>query len=627
MEAERLLRAATAEAHELVGRSIERLSAEPSPLDFLRQYVATNRPVVVCGGAAGWPCLRRWSDAASLRAAAGGGAQLVTVSLTPDGRGDAVKASGMPGVGRVFALPCEQRWPLASVLDELSFRDDDQGPPCVPYVSAQDGSLGRDFPFLAQDLPASLAWAEAALGPPEAVNLWLGDARATTTFHSDPYENLYAVVAGRKRFLLLPPSDGHRLYLSPHPRARHARAADGSWTLLEEEGPPVLWSPVDAEPEGAEARKEAALRFPRFFHGPPPLEVLLEPGDILYLPAGWWHQVSQSDWTVAVNWWHEALLCPSTHALLQLAEEVARIADAPGAEPAPPAVLPPAVEGEDAELEATRRSWNFATAQHEAHKQEQAAHILAAGTLFPEELALMGGAERLSGARVLHLLCNAGQDSLSLAARGAQVTGVDISDVAIAAAERLREQTSLPARFARAEAINWLESRGEEGDFDIVFASYGALPWLADLPRLMRAAARALRPGGSLVIQEIHPLVWSFDARFCFSGDPYFAPGRPFVDPVSDYVAAAGGALSPSGHVSFASEPNPFPAVAWQHTLAEVVSAVLAAGLRLEALREHDYSNGCCSIAGLVAAPGRRFVVPSGTPSPPLMYGLAARRE
>ncbi len=80
--------------------------------------------------------------------------------------------------------------------------------------------------------------------------------------------------------------------------------------------------------------------------------------------------------------------------------------------------------------EANRLSWNAATRAHNSHKLDQAGFLRRGGTtLFPEELALLGD---VRGLRIAHLQCNAGQDSLSLAARGALVTGVDISDEAIA---------------------------------------------------------------------------------------------------------------------------------------------------------------------------------------------------
>ena len=61
--------------------------------------------------------------------------------------------------------------------------------------------------------------------------------------------------------------------------------------------------------------------------------------------------------------------------------------------------------------EANRVSWNAATRAHNSHKRDQAAFLRGGGsTLFPEELELAG---ELSGRSLLHLCCNAGQDTLS----------------------------------------------------------------------------------------------------------------------------------------------------------------------------------------------------------------------
>src|SRR5258705_13338436 len=89
-----------------------------------------------------------------------------------------------------------------------------------------------------------------------------------------------------------------------------------------------------------------------------------------------------------------------------------------------------------------RRSWNHATRAHNAHKGDQAAFLRGGGsTLFPEELELLGD---LHGKRLVHLQCNAGQDTLSLAARGAQGTRVDISVEASAFARKLPTDTGSP---------------------------------------------------------------------------------------------------------------------------------------------------------------------------------------
>src|SRR6478609_5857077 len=125
--------------------------------------------------------------------------------------------------------------------------------------------------------------------------------------------------------------------------------------------------------------------------------------------------------------------------------------------------------------ETNRRSWNAVTIAHNSHKKDQATFFRkGGGTLFPDEVELLG---ELSGKNLLHLQCNCGQDTLSLAQLGAKVTGVDISDDAIAFARQLSADSGIPAMFERADVFEWLAS-AEPDQFDLVFSSYGVLGWL-----------------------------------------------------------------------------------------------------------------------------------------------------
>lgn len=278
-------------------------------------------------------------------------------------------------------------------------------------------------------------------------------------------------------------------------------------------------------------------------------------------------------------------------------------------------------------LDETRRSWNLATQAHNRHKRDQAAFLRGGGsTLFPEETELAGD---VRGKRLLHLLCNSGQDSLSLAARGAIVTGVDLSDEAIAFATRLSRESNVPATFVESEGQAFLD-RAEPGSFDVVFMSYGALIWIADIARLFRGIASVLAPGGRFVSLEFHPLVWSFDEALHLK-DPYFAPGHVFSEPVSDYVGASGGALSPSGHGASEGDEgaaffNPHKAHSYQHPVGEQLTALIEAGLSITTVREYPYANGCRVNGALVEREGRRFTTPDGVPDLPLMLGVVATR-
>jgi SAM-dependent methyltransferase len=281
--------------------------------------------------------------------------------------------------------------------------------------------------------------------------------------------------------------------------------------------------------------------------------------------------------------------------------------------------------------EANRRSWNVATRQHNSHKGDQAAFLREGGsTLFPEEIALLGDT---AGKSLVHLQCNAGQDTLSIAAQlGATVTGVDISDEAIDFARKLSAGSGIPGTFIRSDLFEWFQNNRTL--YDLVFISYGALVWLPDIMAWGRGVASALKPGGRLVLLEFHPLVGVMFGPM--SGDwaeatDYMGGGQyTYQEGVGDYVALSGEGLTPmakDGPADNGQEfknSNPCHEFAWG--LADVTTALLQAGLRLTTMREYPYSNGWKPFEQMVERPGRRMVWPDHLPQMPLMYGLCAEK-
>ena len=273
--------------------------------------------------------------------------------------------------------------------------------------------------------------------------------------------------------------------------------------------------------------------------------------------------------------------------------------------------------------ELNRISWNEGTKAHNSHKGDQAAFFRAGGsTLFAEEQALLGN---ISGKTLLHLQCNSGQDSLSIASvLGAAVTGVDISDEAIRFALRLSEESGIPAEFIRADVYDFFES--DRRRFDIAFCSYGVLCWLSDLVEWGRGIASCLQSGGRFILIDFHPAFAMFDADWQLRHDYMGGVRYDFASGVGDYVALTGSAaeidaLQP-GIVDF---HNPYPGVEYQWGVAEVAQALLDAGLRLMSLKEYAYCNGFKPMPGMRDLGGRRFSAPAHLPrNIPLMFSLAA---
>ena len=277
--------------------------------------------------------------------------------------------------------------------------------------------------------------------------------------------------------------------------------------------------------------------------------------------------------------------------------------------------------------EENRLSWNEATNAHNSHKKDQASFFRQGGsTLFPEELDLLSD---ISGLSLVHLQCNSGQDTLSLARLGARVTGVDISDSAITFARRLSLESGIEASYHQADVYDWLAETAHGPErFDLVFVSYGALVWLSDIQQWAHGIENILRPNGRLVILEFHPLLSIFDDDWSLKY-PYFAYGKHLTwdEGVGDYVAAAGEKLSPSGYVEGINDfENPHRCHEFQWGIGEIVSAILEAGLQLSVLKEWPYMNGDKRFKDMLEMPGGRNYPPDKIPSLPLMFGLVARK-
>lgn len=204
----------------------------------------------------------------------------------------------------------------------------------------------------------------------------------------------------------------------------------------------------------------------------------------------------------------------------------------------------------------------------------------------------------VNGRTLLHPQCHIGLDTLSWARRGATVTGLDFSAPAVDVAAGLAEKIGVTtARFVSADvydAVHALDGR----TFDIVYTGFGALCWLPDITRWAGTAAALVAPGGFLYLAELHPVadVLADDGRTV--EHDYFERGPIVVDEPGTY-ADPGASTTATRRIE------------WQHGIGEVVSAVAAAGLRLEFLHEHDHGH---------------FRFPAGTSGIPQVYSLRATK-
>ncbi|GMH02938.1 hypothetical protein Nepgr_004777 [Nepenthes gracilis] len=286
---------------------VERLELPPSPVQFLRDFVSPNKPCIISNALLHWPAFALWSCNDYLGRALA--STEVSVHLTPNGRADSLAPHPTELSSFCFASAHVQQMPFTDVLHLIS--NPERNKDLVAYAQQQNDCFHAEYAALASDCEAHIDWATEALGCfPEAVNLWIGNHLSETSFHKDHYENLYAVVSGEKHFLLLPPTDVHRLYIREYPAAKYSYFQDtGEFDLkLEDPIRYVPWCSVNPFPSLRTEGKEMN-DFPLYFNGPMPFECTVKTGEILYLPSMWFHYVRQtpgpSGCTIAINYWYD----------------------------------------------------------------------------------------------------------------------------------------------------------------------------------------------------------------------------------------------------------------------------------------------------------------------------------
>jgi hypothetical protein len=242
-----------------------------TPEHFRDEIVPAARPVVMRGLVGDWPVV----------AAGRASPKAICDYLSRFDQGQQIKTvSGPPRInGRFFYNDDlsgfnfqQQPARLSTVLDFLLEHADDERPPCL---AAQSITSRDNLPGFAGE--NRLALVADTIDP----RLWIGNG-VTVATHYDPAENIACVVSGRRRFTLFPPEQIANLYVGPMELT--PAGATISLVGLDE-------ADLEVHPRFAAARAAA-------------LTAELEPGDAVYIPYLWWHNVrSLEAVNVLVNYW------------------------------------------------------------------------------------------------------------------------------------------------------------------------------------------------------------------------------------------------------------------------------------------------------------------------------------
>ena len=223
-------------------------------------------------------------------------------------------------------------------------------------------------------------------------------------------------------------------------------------------------------------------------------------------------------------------------------------------------------------FEANKNLWNQRTAVHkDSAFYDLAGFKTGVNVLTPIELNEIGD---VKGRSLLHLQCHFGMDTMSFSRMGAKCTGVDLSDEAIKLAKEINNELRLDAKFVCCNVYD--TSKYVKEEFDIVFTSYGTISWLPDLDPWAEVIAEKLKPSGFFYMAEFHPVVWMFDDDFTHI--KYYYDNKELIV-MEDQPTYTGDKNEIAGKE-----------YSWNHSISEVLNALITAGLKIEFLNEHTYS-------------------------------------
>jgi SAM-dependent methyltransferase len=224
----------------------------------------------------------------------------------------------------------------------------------------------------------------------------------------------------------------------------------------------------------------------------------------------------------------------------------------------------------DPYIAANRASWTLLAQEHyTTFKRALGERTSLLGYPQHEELG------DLTGKTLIHLQCNTGADTISLARLGARVTGVDLVPENVTYARRLAQEYGVEdARFMEGNVLELMDWHRER--YDVVYTTEGVLCWLPDLGLWARNVRHLLKDDGFLYLLDGHPFFMAWDEERL----PELVVKYPYFAKTPDKADTIGG---------YAAEPKQATNYAWMYTVGEIITALSAAGLHVEWFHEFDW--------------------------------------
>lgn len=181
---------------------------------------------------------------------------------------------------------------------------------------------------------------------------------------------------------------------------------------------------------------------------------------------------------------------------------------------------------------------------------------------------------------LIHLQCHIGLDTLSWAKLGAQVTGVDMSTQAINSAREIANDTKTSCDFIELDIFDIPSSNLFKKQYDIVYTSYGILPWISDIEKWAEILYELTIKGGIFYMIDFHPIIYTIDIDYDYT-----------IQIVRDYFHSN----NPNIYYNEADYADPNytsnkSIYTWNWSLGDVITSLSSAGFKINFLHEFNYS-------------------------------------
>ena len=254
--------------------------------------------------------------------------------------------------------------------------------------------------------------------------------------------------------------------------------------------------------------------------------------------------------------------------------------------------------------DANRIAWNAAADRHAAHNNATLFEAVRDPdyVCFDEDLRAVLEEVGVSGQQVIQLGCNNARETLSLRNLGAaRCVGVD------AAAAFLEHGRELLRIAGASDDVELIESdiyalpADFDGAFDRVLVTIGVVGWMPELKPFFEVIQRLLKPGGQLIMQEMHPVLMMYEE------DPAGGPSTPQYSYFGEQVWEETTGLDYYGHETYDSPPH----YSFMYRLDEILMAGIDLELELKQFHELDYdiSNFCSDLEHSPIKPPLGFIL------------------